>query len=177
MRAHAVALRRLPPSVDLDATAPFGTRVPVSLMSASQGTLAPIDPELARRASGLCPPSARLTPLPSFACELASRLAIPSLVLIEARGAWRFMREPLVVQAHPGRLRRVHRRARRNAERALALGPSRRDRRADPEVPVAHRRAANRRPRGRPRTARWLPRAGGGETLRSRWQLDRTGPL
>ena len=30
--------------------APFGTRVPASLMAASQGTLAPIDPELARRA-------------------------------------------------------------------------------------------------------------------------------
>jgi serine/threonine protein kinase len=86
--------------VDLDATAPFGTRVP-AFTAASQGTLAPIDPELARRASKLCPPlSARLTPLPSFACELASRLAIPSLVLVEARGAWRFMRVPLVVQAH-----------------------------------------------------------------------------
>ncbi len=86
--------------VDLDATAPFGTRVPV-FAAASQGSLAPIDPELARRANGLCPPpSVRLTPLPSFACELASRLAIPSLVLVEARGAWRFMRVPLVVQAH-----------------------------------------------------------------------------
>jgi hypothetical protein len=77
MTAREVAAARAPSAdVDLDATAPFGTRVPASLMAASQGTLAPIDPELARRASGLCPPpSARLTPLPSFACELASRRA------------------------------------------------------------------------------------------------------
>lgn len=105
MTARELTAARAPSAVvDLDATAPFGTRVPVSLMAASQGTLAPIDPELARRASGLCPPpSGRLTPLPSFACELASRLAIPSLVLVEARGAWRFMRVPLVVQTHtPG---------------------------------------------------------------------------
>ena len=95
---------------ECDSTAPFGPKVegwapsgaeaPHTDLGASRATFSSATP------TQLPPKVARV--LPPFACELNVNLGSASLVLIEAPGAWRFMRIPVLGALNARLAREVH---------------------------------------------------------------------